>query len=229
MSQKVKKEWVEDMFNHIAPTYDLSNSLFSFGIDNYWRRVLVKEIVKSEPLEILDIATGTGKLANILFLKTNAKVTGVDISENMLKIAAAKFKNIDFKIADGQNLPYEQESFNAVTIAFGIRNFENPEIGLQESYRVLKNNGIIAILEFSKTKRNIWGLFFNFYFKNIIPFLGKIISKHKTAYKYLNSSATAFYSGNEMIKLIEKVNFKEVKQKSLTGGIATIYIGYKKI
>lgn len=224
---KAKKEQIENMFDFIAPRYDLANTLFSFGVDKFWRKRLVKELRKRDPKTIIDVATGTGKLAALMSAKLTVEVTGIDISEQMLKVAIHKFPNIQFLKADGENIPFHENSFDALTIAFGIRNFESPVKGLKEAARVLTPGGMIAILEFSKPSRNAWGSLFKFYFRWFIPMAGRVISGHKNAYKYLNQSALSFISGQEMLDLLSDSGFKDCRQIRLSGGIATIYLGVK--
>jgi demethylmenaquinone methyltransferase/2-methoxy-6-polyprenyl-1,4-benzoquinol methylase len=222
-----KKEQIEKMFDHIAPRYDLANTLFSFGVDKFWRKRLIRELRKIHPANIIDVATGTGKLAALMSKKLNVPVTGIDISEQMLQVAATKYPHISFLKADGENIPFPDASFDALTIAFGIRNFESPVLGLREAIRVLRPGGMIAILEFSKPSRNAWGSLFKFYFRWFIPLAGRLISGHKNAYKYLNQSALTFTSGQQMLDLLSETGFAECRQIRLSGGIATVYVGVR--
>lgn len=228
-----KKQNVRQMFDAIAGTYDFLNHLLSFGIDIYWRKKAVGLLKLSHPLKILDIATGTGDFA-IEAVKLNPqKIIGIDISEKMLSIAKEKIRKlhlegkIKFQLADCENLPFENNSFDAVTVGFGVRNFENLDKGLKEMHRVLKKDGKIVILEFSKPKAFLIKNIFNFYFKNILPFIGKFISKNREAYAYLPQSVQKFPDGEDFLKIMKKIGFLNPKQIKLTFGIASIYIGKK--
>lgn len=229
-----KKQNVRQMFDAIAGTYDFLNHLLSFGIDIYWRKKAVGLLKLSHPLKILDIATGTGDFA-IEAVKLNPqKIIGIDISEKMLSIAKEKIRKlhlegkIKFQLADCENLPFKNNSFDAVTVGFGVRNFENLDKGLKEMHRVLKKDGKIVILEFSKPKAFPIKNIFNFYFKNILPFIGKFISKNREAYAYLPQSVQKFPDGEDFLKIMKKIGFLNPKQIKLTFGIASIYIGGKK-
>lgn len=220
-----EKQNIRNMFNSIAPGYDLANTLLSFGTDRLWRNKLIRELRPESPERIADIATGTGKLAALLRRKLKAEVFGLDISENMLEIARKKYKDVFFMQADGENIPFPNQHFDALTIAFGIRNFENPLAGLREAHRVLKPGGTIAILEFSQPSRNLWGHLFRFYFRTFLPFAGSLITGNKKAYRYLNKSALSFTSGEAFLMLLQESGFINTRQKRLSGGIATIYSG----
>lgn len=215
------------MFNSIAPGYDRANTVLSFGADRRWRKKVIKALRPCHPTKIADIATGTGKLAAMLAAKLKAEVYGIDISESMLEVAKKKYRNIHFICADGETIPFPDNSFDAITIAFGIRNFENPVAGLKEACRVMKPGGMIAVLEFSKPSDNLFGRVFRFYFRHVIPFIGKIITGNGKAYHYLNQSALTFISGIEFIELLNETGFKESAQQRLTGGIATLYTAIK--
>ena len=216
------------MFNSIASGYDLTNTLLSLGTDRIWRKRLVKELRPLKPVVIADIATGTGKLAGLMAKKLNAEVHGIDISEKMLEIAKNKFPKLNFIKADGESIPFPDMHFDALTISFGIRNFENPVTGLREALRVIKPNGTIAILEFSQPSNNLWGKLFKFYFRKFIPFAGKILTGNKNAYTYLNKTALSFTSGNAFIELLKECGFINATQIRLSGGIATIYLAHKQ-
>lgn len=229
-----KKQNVRQMFDAIAGTYDFLNHLLSFGIDIYWRKKAVGLLKLSHSLKILDIATGTGDFA-IEAVKLNPqKIIGIDISEKMLSIAKEKIRKlhlegkIKFQLADCENLPFENNSFDAVTVGFGVRNFENLDKGLKEMHRVLKKDGKIVILEFSKPKAFPIKNIFNFYFKNILPFIGKFISKNREAYAYLPQSVQNFPDGEEFLNIMKNTGFNNLQQIPLTFGIASIYIGGKK-
>lgn len=230
-----KKQKIAEMFNNIAGSYDFLNHFLSFGIDIYWRKRAVGILRDLNPKQILDIATGTGDLAIEAVNIHPEKIIGVDISEKMLSIAKEKIKKlglenkIELLLGDCENLPFKDNSFDSVMVGFGVRNFENLEKGLLEMYRVLDSKGIVVILEFSKPKmfpiRNIY----NFYFKNVLPFVGRIISKNKAAYTYLPQSVQAFPDGKDFLKIMKKSGFKNVRQITLNFGIASIYVGKKAV
>ncbi len=232
-SQRIptEKKNIRAMFNNIAKRYDFLNHFLSLGIDNYWRRRVIKILKGYQPKEILDVATGTGDLAiKLIKLKPN-KIIGIDIAEEMLvianeKIIKKKLNNIiDVFTADSENLPFNNMTFDAVTVAFGVRNFENLEKGINEMGRVLKSEGKAVILEFSMpTKFPIKQLYL-FYFKFLLPLFGRIVSKNKFAYSYLPNSVTTFPQGKEFTKIMEQSGFINTKHIKLTFGIASIYIG----
>lgn len=223
-----KKSQVEDMFDNIAPKYDLLNHLLSMKIDVLWRNTLVKWMNKDEPKAVLDVATGTGDLAIAVQKGTNAQVTGLDLSQQMLNVGIEKVKklNLDSKISmmkgDAENLPFEDNKFDAVSVAFGVRNFENLTKGLSELRRVVKQGSSVYILEFSKVEGFMAPLYM-FYFKNILPFIGKMVSKDNRAYTYLPDSVNAFPYGEKMKKILLDTGFSKVEYKKLSLGIATIY------
>lgn len=229
-----KKEQVKQIFNAIAPKYDFLNHLLSFGIDRTWRKKAIMQLKENNSYNILDVATGTADMA-ILAAKTlnDCKIIGIDISDDMIyigknKIAKARVDTkVQLQIADSENLPFQDASFEAVMSAFGVRNFENLEKGLTEIYRVLKPNGKMIILEFSKPQNIVFKYLYTFYFKWILPRIGKLISKNKFAYHYLPTSVNAFPYGQQFIDIISNIGFTNCKTISLTFGIATIYIGYK--
>jgi demethylmenaquinone methyltransferase/2-methoxy-6-polyprenyl-1,4-benzoquinol methylase len=228
-----KKEQVEQMFDNIAHKYDFLNNLLSMGIDRLWRKKAIRMLSVHKPLSVLDIATGTGDFA-IEALKLNpTKIVGVDISEGMLEKGREKLiqRKLDSKItlmkADSEKLPFSDNSFDAVTVGFGVRNFENLEKGLSDIYRVLNKNGTFVVLEFSKPTGFPFKQVYNFYFKYACPFLGKIISKDASAYTYLYDSVQAFPDGENFNKILRDIGFKEVENHKLTGGIATIYVAKK--
>lgn len=229
-----KKEQVAQMFNNIARRYDFLNHFLSLGIDNLWRKKAIKCIssIASNPL-ILDVATGTGDLA-IAALKLNPqKVIGIDISTEMLNVGIKKIKRkgyqnlIELKKGDSENLEFDDNTFDGITAAFGVRNFENLDKGLSEMYRVLKPKGKIVILEFSKPRVFPVKQFYNFYFKAILPLLGKIISKDDSAYTYLPESVNQFPERELFIQKLEQVGFKNCSFKPLSFGIASLYWAYK--
>lgn len=232
-SIKGKKQQVAEMFDNIAPKYDFLNHFLSFGIDKIWRRKAIKLLIGHSPKIILDVATGTGDFA-IASLKTGAqKVIGVDISEEMLAVGRTKIEamglsqRISLQKGDSEELGFTNNSFDAVTVAFGIRNFENLSAGLDELYRVLKPNGIVCILEFSKPRRFPVKQVYGFYSFYILPFLGRLFSKDNSAYRYLPESVEKFPDGEELLSLLKDSHFAQVKQYRQTFGVATIYIGTK--
>ncbi|UOE39593.1 bifunctional demethylmenaquinone methyltransferase/2-methoxy-6-polyprenyl-1,4-benzoquinol methylase UbiE [Chryseobacterium oryzae] len=216
------------MFDNIAPKYDLLNHVLSMKIDVLWRNVLVKWMKKDNPGEVLDVATGTGDLAIAVQKGTGAKVVGLDLSQQMLNVGVIKIKklNLDGKISmqkgDAEGLPFEDNRFDAVSVAFGVRNFENLTKGLAELRRVVKENKSVYILEFSKVE-GFLGPFYMFYFKNILPAIGRLVSKDNMAYTYLPDSVNAFPYGEKMKQILTDTGFKKVEYKKLSLGIATIY------
>lgn len=229
-----KKEQVAQMFNNIARRYDFLNHFLSLGIDNLWRKKAIKCIsdIAPNPL-MLDVASGTGDLA-IAALKLNPqKVIGIDISTEMLNVGIKKIKRkgyqnlIELKKGDSENLEFHDNTFDGITAAFGVRNFENLNKGLSEMYRVLKPKGKIVILEFSKPKIFPVKQFYNFYFKAILPLLGKLISKDNSAYTYLPESVNQFPERELFIQKLEQVGFKNCSFKPLSFGIASLYWAYK--
>lgn len=227
-SEATKKSQVEDMFDNIAPKYDLLNHVLSMKIDVLWRNTLVKMMKKDTPQEVLDVATGTGDLAITIEKGTDAKVIGLDLSQQMLNVGVIKIKKLklDGKISmqkgDAENLPFEDNRFDAVSVAFGVRNFENLTKGLAELRRVVKDNKSVYILEFSKVE-GFLGPFYMFYFKNILPAIGRLVSKDNRAYTYLPDSVNAFPFGEKMKQILLDTGFKKVEYKKLSLGIATIY------
>jgi demethylmenaquinone methyltransferase / 2-methoxy-6-polyprenyl-1,4-benzoquinol methylase len=228
-----KKEQVALMFNNISRRYDLLNRLSSLGIDIYWRKKAIKQLKKDQPKLILDIATGTGDFA-LEALKLNPhKVVGVDISEGMLEMGKEKIKRlklqdkIELQLGDSERLLFQDNNFDAVIVSFGVRNFENLEKGLSDMLRVLKPGGKTVILEFSKPKHFPFKQIYNFYFKYILPQIGKLISKDQSAYTYLPESVNEFPFGSDFVSIMQKLGYKEAKCIPLTFGISSIYIGKK--
>ncbi|CAM2821425.1 bifunctional demethylmenaquinone methyltransferase/2-methoxy-6-polyprenyl-1,4-benzoquinol methylase UbiE [Chryseobacterium flavum] len=227
-SEATKKSQVEDMFDNIAPKYDLLNHVLSMKIDVLWRNKLVKWMKNDNPQEVLDVATGTGDLAITIEKGTGSKVVGLDLSQQMLNVGVIKIKKLklDGKISmqkgDAENLPFEDNRFDAVSVAFGVRNFENLTKGLAELRRVVKDNKSVYILEFSKVE-GFMGPLYMFYFKNILPAIGRLVSKDNRAYTYLPDSVNAFPFGEKMKQILLDTGFKKVEYKKLSLGIATIY------
>lgn len=232
-TEQSKKEEVTSMFDNISARYDFMNHFLSFGIDRIWRRKAVKALQEIQPKVILDIATGTGDFAIALLKLNPEKIIGLDISKGMLEVGKKKMVErkidhiIDMQHGDSENLPYEDGCFDAVTVAFGVRNFENLEQGLSEMLRVTRNAGKIAILEFSKPKNFPVKQTFQWYSKYIIPFFGKRIAKDEKAYAYLPESVNVFPEGKEFTDILEKIGYRSVTAKTLSGGIATLYTGLK--
>ncbi|WP_348800505.1 bifunctional demethylmenaquinone methyltransferase/2-methoxy-6-polyprenyl-1,4-benzoquinol methylase UbiE [Flavobacterium adhaerens] len=229
-----KKEQVAQMFNTISGNYDNLNRVISFGIDVKWRKKVLQMVTETNPETILDIATGTGDLA-ILMAKTNAeKIIGLDISPGMLEIGTKKIEEkklsqrIEMVLGDSENMPFEDNYFDAITVAFGVRNFEHLEKGLTEILRVLKPNGIFVILETSVPDKTPYKQGYNFYSKNILPLIGKLFSKDDVAYGYLSESAASFPYGEALNNILRKTGFIMVKAMPQTFGVATIYSASKK-
>ena len=220
------------MFNNIARSYDFLNHSLSLGIDNLWRKIAIKKLTNN-PTSILDIATGTADFAISASKHTKAQIIGIDISQGMLNVGNKKIikKNladrIHLQLADSENLPFEDNSFDALTAGFGVRNFENLNKGLSEMNRTWKSKGIVAILEPSEPSSFPLKKFYNLYFHYILPFIGGIISKDKNAYKYLPDSVAAFPSGRYFLAELEKAGFKNCKHVPLTFGIVSLYVAIK--
>jgi len=232
--QATKKQQVADMFNNIAKTYDFLNHFLSLGIDIIWRKKAIGELKKDKPARILDVATGTGDFAfEALAILKPEKIIGVDISQGMLDIAAQKIakrklgNQFEVKLGDSEKLPFNNDEFDAVTVAYGVRNFENLEVGLADMLRVLTPGGKAVILEFSKPKAFPVKQLYNFYFNYITPGIGKIFSKDSRAYAYLPESVAAFPDGKNFVALMDKVGFKNTKCRPLAFGICSIYTGIK--
>ncbi|WP_162419471.1 bifunctional demethylmenaquinone methyltransferase/2-methoxy-6-polyprenyl-1,4-benzoquinol methylase UbiE [Cyclobacterium roseum] len=228
-----KKQQVASMFDNISKKYDLLNHLLSLGIDIIWRKKAIKMLQKDQPKLILDIATGTGDFAIEALALKPKKVIGVDISEGMLQEGRKKMKQkklehlIELQLGDSEKLLFEENKFDAVIVSFGVRNFENLEKGLADMYRVLKPGGKTVILEFSKPKKFPMKQGYSFYFKYILPQIGRMISKDHSAYTYLPESVKAFPDGRDFLGILEKVGFKQTQCKTLTFGISSIYTGIK--
>ncbi len=229
-----KKEQVAQMFDTISGNYDGLNRVISFGIDVKWRKKVLKIVSDKKPKTVLDIATGTGDLA-ILMANTSAQeIIGLDISAGMLEVGKKKIaeKKLDNKIkmvlGDSENIPYPDNYFDAITVAFGVRNFETLEKGLAEILRVLKPNGVFVILETSVPTKFPYKQGYAFHSKFILPLVGKLFSKDKSAYKYLSDSANEFPFGEALNNILRKVGFIEVEDLPQTFGVATIYKASKK-
>jgi demethylmenaquinone methyltransferase / 2-methoxy-6-polyprenyl-1,4-benzoquinol methylase len=232
-----KKQQVSKMFDNIARRYDFLNHFLSLGIDKIWRKRMINELAPLRPLSILDVATGTGDVAINTIKQLNINdlhIVGLDISPQMLNVGKKKIdtdgltNRIEMIVGDSENIPFEDNKFDAITVAYGVRNFEDLEKGLSEMQRVLKPNGKLVVLEFSKPNYFPFKQIFNFYFKNILPAIGKITSKDNRAYTYLYESVQAFPDGDKFLNILEKTGFKDNKCQSLTLGICSIYTGLKK-
>jgi demethylmenaquinone methyltransferase/2-methoxy-6-polyprenyl-1,4-benzoquinol methylase len=229
-----KKEQVAAMFNAISPKYDALNRILSAGIDQSWRRKTLREIRATGALKLLDVATGTADLALALAKGIpGSRVVGVDISAGMLEVGRSKVRARDLEgrvrldLGDGEQLPYEESSFGAVTVAFGVRNFENLEQGLRDMRRVLEPGGTLAVLEFSQP--TAWPLrsLYLFYFKNILPRIGRMVSKDASAYTYLPNSVQAFPYGEAFAAKLREAGFQSVRVRPLSFGIASLYLAIK--
>lgn len=233
-SSEGKKKQVEQMFDTISENYDGLNRVISLGSDVKWRKKVIRLVAEKNPLKILDIATGTGDLAIQFAEATPAeKIVGLDLSDGMLSVARKKVagkeisKKIEFVQGDSEALPFEDEFFDAITVSFGIRNFENLEKGLSEIYRVLKKDGIFVILETSVPTKFPFKQGYYFYSKNILPLVGRLFSKDKVAYSYLSKSAANFPFGPALNNILLQIGFNEVKNSPQTFGVATIYTATK--
>lgn len=228
-----KKEQVREMFNNISPKYDLLNRLLSAGIDRYWRKRAIGKLKKAAPKLILDVATGTADLA-IEAVKLNPeKITGIDLSEQMVAIGREKVAKkglsgkIELQTGDSENLPFQDNYFDAVIVSFGVRNFENLEKGMTDILRVLNAGGTLVVLEFSKPKGWFIGGLYQFYFKYILPLIGKIISKDQSAYTYLPESVNAFPEGERFLSILTKIGFTGAECERLSFGICSVYTAKK--
>jgi demethylmenaquinone methyltransferase/2-methoxy-6-polyprenyl-1,4-benzoquinol methylase len=232
-ANKSKKEEVAEMFDNISARYDFLNHFLSLGIDKIWRWKAIKQLRSIQPKKIIDIATGTGDFAIAALKLKPEEVVGLDISAGMLavgeqKMIKRKFNNIiKMQLGDSENIPFENNYFDALTVGFGVRNFENLEVGLAEMLRVLKPGGKAIILEFSKPKAFPIKQVFGFYSNYIIPFFGKKLSKDAKAYTYLPESVAAFPEGKDFEDILLKIGYKDIQSTTVSGGIATIYTGLK--
>lgn len=228
-----KKDQIESMFDNIANRYDFLNHFLSFGVDVYWRKKAIATLKDHKPKILLDIATGTADLAiEAMKILKPEKIFGIDISEEMLEFGRKKLRKknlipqIELIKADSENLIFDDNKFDAVTVSFGVRNFQHLEKGLKEMLRVLRPGGKVVILEFSQPNKVIKP-FYRFYSSVITPNIGKMIAKDKEAYSYLHESVSVFPAGRDFCEILERTGYKNVTYKPLTFGIATIYTGTK--
>jgi demethylmenaquinone methyltransferase/2-methoxy-6-polyprenyl-1,4-benzoquinol methylase len=232
-SDSGKKEQVAQMFDNISGKYDFLNHFLSLGIDIQWRKKVLKIVQKTKPEIILDIATGTGDLAILLSKTHPKKIIGLDLSNGMLEVGRKKIAEkglsdlIEMVQGDSENLPFEDNYFDVITVSFGVRNFENLHKGLSEIYRVLKPGGTFVVLEFSQPTQFPMKQLYHFYSKYILPTIGKLISKDHSAYTYLPESVAAFPFGENFNSILRKLNYNNVSNKALTFGIASIYKAQK--
>lgn len=225
------RETISSMFDSIAPVYDRLNHLLSFGIDRSWRRRLVRAVssfcaLRGGEVKVLDMACGTGDVS-IALRRKGLDVVGADISENMLALARKKAPGIDFRYGDASELPFADGSFDAVTIAFGIRNFDKRAQCIRELHRVLKDGGMLAIAEFSIPRNRLWRGIYTLYFKNILPAVGRLVSKQAYAYSYLPESSFDFPAPEKFRAELSEGGFRAVTARSMTGGVSYLYIGRK--
>ena len=235
LSNKSKKEQVAVMFDQIAFRYDLMNRFLSGGIDIYWRKRAIKELKPIQPKIILDVATGTADVAIMCYKYLRPEqIIGIDISEGMLHLGREKIaklllsKKIELQKGDSEAINFPDNTFDAITVAFGVRNFQNLEKGLLEMFRVLKPGGKLVILEFSKPKQVFFRGLYNLYMKVICPGIGKWLTKNREAYQYLHNSVKAFPEGETFLHILQETGFSETSIKRLSLGICTIYCGRKK-
>lgn len=229
-----KREQVAEMFDDISGSYDRLNHILSLGIDRGWRARLIRDLVKHNPAAVLDVATGTGDLAiEIARAAPDCTITGADISKGMLDVGRQKIQGrglqdrITMLVGDSEALPFADHSFDGVVAAFGVRNFQNPGAGLAEMSRVLKPGGFLGILEFGKPANPAFGALYSFYFRKILPLIGRLLSKHSTAYTYLPESVNSFPYGDRFVQLMSEAGFDKGAFRPLTFGICMYYTATK--
>ena len=230
-----KKQQVATMFDNISGTYDFLNHFLSLGIDIIWRKKAIKSLRSIKPKLMLDVATGTGDFAfESLKILNPDKIIGVDISQGMLDVARKKITNrklqdkFEVQLGDSEGLLFDEHTFDAVTVAFGVRNFENLQKGIDDIFRVLKPGGKAVVLEFSNPRNFPVKQLYNFYFNTITPFFGKLFSKDSSAYKYLPESVAQFPEGGSFVEILKKSGFSDTVVRPQTFGICTIYIATKQ-
>ena len=233
---KPKKQQMAEMFDRIAGRYDVTNRVLSAGIDTKWRKKAILQLKKDEPKQILDVATGTCDMAIISYkLLKPEKITGIDISEQMLKLGRKKVEKegltsvIELQTGDSETINFADNSFDAVTVAFGVRNFENLETGLKEMLRVLKPGGKLIVLEFSRPRTKIFRSLYNLYMSIVAPEVARWIARNKKAYQYLNQSANLFPERQNFVEILNRTGYSNTSFKPLSAGICCIYIGEKLV
>lgn len=229
-----KKPQIERMFDAIAPRYDFLNRVLSAGIDQQWRKKVIRLIIEAKPLKVLDVATGTGDLAIMAAQHQIPNIVGVDISEEMLIVGRKKVKakgldaRVTLQTGDAEDLPFSDSQFDAAMVAFGVRNFEDLDEGLSQIHRVLKQGGRLVVLEFSRPSAFPIKQSYAFYNRFILPFIGRMISGDSAAYTYLPESIAAFPEGESFLGHMRKAGFINVRDQRLTFGVASIYVGERK-
>ncbi len=229
----MQKQYVRSLFDSIAYRYDLLNHLLSGGVDLYWRRKAVEHLKDIKPKTILDVATGTGDFALATMRLNPLKVVGIDIAEEMLKLGRIKVKKrglgeiISLQAGEAENIQFADRSFDAAIVAFGARNFENLEKGLSEMHRVLRSGGRIVVLEFSRPRMIPVKQLYLFYFKTILPLVGKFVSRNSEAYTYLPETVMRFPDGEDFLNILQRAGFADTREERLTVGITTVYVGTK--
>ncbi len=233
--KRTKREEVEEMFDTIAPKYDLLNHLLSFGIDKGWRKKVAKKVAAHEPRRVLDVATGTADLLIAMEKRVEkpCEFVGGDISREMVERGKVKLKKLgisaELMIADALDLPFGDSEFDALTCAFGVRNFQDVEKGVSQMARVLKTGGLCCILEYSpRERKTLWTWMFGVYFKKVLPFIGGVISGSRAAYTYLPKSVEGFCTESEFVEILGKVGFEKTTSQTIMGGVVTLYTGIKK-
>lgn len=233
MADRSKREKISEMFNDISPRYDFLNHFLSLGIDRSWRKRLVRLLEKNNPRSILDVATGTGDLAIAMAEIKPEKIVGIDIAVKMLATGQAKVEELGLEKlitliqGDAEKIPFPDGSFDAVTVAFGVRNYENLVLGLTEMKRVLRPGGVMMILEFSQPSSFPFWQFYRIYSALFIPLIGRVVSGNDKAYRYLPDSVRAFPSGRHFLDILDKIGMRNSQQLILTFGVATIYLAEK--
>jgi demethylmenaquinone methyltransferase/2-methoxy-6-polyprenyl-1,4-benzoquinol methylase len=228
-SKDSKKQQVESMFDTISDNYDRLNRVISLGIDQSWRKKVIKRVIDHQPETVLDVATGTGDLVIALAASTATELVGLDLSKGMLNAGEQKIRDkqlqdrISMRQGDAEAIPYEDDHFDAITVAFGVRNFENLEKGLKEMRRVLKPGGLVVILETAVPTRFPFKQCYKLYSSNLLPLIGRLFSKDRAAYQYLSESASVFPYGEDFNNILRNSGFIQVEDMPQTFGVASIY------